>query len=344
MQSRTIPIEDFIELFKSKQYPLLDARSTSEYKRGHIPGAMSLPLMDDEARKIIGTIYKQQGREAAVLKGFELIGPEFHQKIIRASELAPEKNVMVYCWRGGMRSNILAWILQMAGFKVVLLKGGYKTFRHWVIETYSQRRNLIVLGGQTGSGKTEMLHLLQEAGEQIVDLEGIAHHKGSAFGALGQAEQYTQEQFENYLGWNLSYTNQQEPLWIENESRHIGKNQIPNALFDQIRTSAKLVVNVDRQVRADRIMNEYGFFDKDILIEKTMDVSRRMGPQHAKEAIEHLTVGEVRSWVEKMLTYYDKTYDHSGSTQSNKKIVSVDFNWDNKDVSIRNMINKKSEL
>lgn len=344
MQSRTISIEDFIELYKSKQYPLLDARSTSEYNRGHIPGAQSLPLLDDEARKIIGTIYKQQGREAAVLKGFELIGPEFHQKIIRAIELAPEKNVMVYCWRGGMRSNILAWLLQMAGFKVVLLKGGYKTFRHWVIDQYSLSRNLIVLGGRTGSGKTEMLHMLKASNEQVIDLEGIAHHKGSAFGALGQPQQFLQEHFENHIGWELSFTDSSLPLWIENESRHIGKNQIPNALFEQIITAAKMVVNVDWQTRSNRIMKEYGGFDKDILIEKTMDVSRRMGPQHAKEAVEYLTVGDVRSWVDKMLAYYDKTYEHSGSTQNNSKVVTVDFKWEEKEVSVRKMINKKSEL
>ena len=344
MQSRTVSIEDFIALYKSKQYPLLDARSTSEYNRGHIPGAQTLPLLDDEARKTIGTIYKQQGREAAVLKGFELIGPEFHQKIIRASELAPEKNVMVYCWRGGMRSNILAWLLQMAGFRVVLLKGGYKTFRHWIIEQYSQARNLLVLGGQTGSGKTEMLHLLKNAGEQIIDLEGIAHHKGSAFGALGQQPQFLQEHFENHIAWELSFTDSSLPLWIENESRHIGKNQIPNALFEQIRTASKLTVNVDWETRANRIMQEYGYFDIEILIEKTMDVERRMGPQHSKEAVGFLTVGDIRSWVDKMLTYYDKTYEHSGLSQENKKSATVDFNWEDAATGIRKMINRKREL
>jgi tRNA 2-selenouridine synthase len=344
MQSRTVPIEDFIELYKTKHYPLLDARSTSEYNRGHIPGAQSLPLLDDEARKIIGTIYKQQGREAAVLKGFELIGPEFHQKIIRASELAPDKNVMVYCWRGGMRSNILAWLLQMAGFKVVLLKGGYKTFRHWVIDQYSQQRNYIVLGGRTGSGKTEMLNLLAQEGEQIIDLEGIAHHKGSAFGALGQETQFMQEHFENTISWVLSNTNSAEPIWIENESRHIGRNQIPPMLFEQIRTASKLTVNVSLETRTNRILQEYGIFETDLLIEKTQDVSRRMGPQHAKAAIQHLTDGDVRSWVEKMLTYYDKTYEHSGLSQENKKSASADFNWEDAATGIRKMINRKSEL
>ena len=344
MQSRTVPIEDFIELYKTKHYPLLDARSTSEYNRGHIPGAKSLPLLDDEARKIIGTIYKQQGREAAVLKGFELIGPEFHHKIIRASELAPEKNVMVYCWRGGMRSNILAWLLQMAGFKVVLLKGGYKTFRHWVIDQYSLSRNLIVLGGRTGSGKTEMLHMLKASNEQVIDLEGIAHHKGSAFGALGQPQQFLQEHFENHIAWELSFTDSSSPLWIENESRHIGKNQIPPMLFEQIRTASKLTVNVSLETRTNRILQEYGIFDTEILIEKTQDVSRRMGPQHAKEAIQYLTDGDIRNWVFKMLEYYDKTYQHSGMSQENKKVADVEFNWDEKEVGIRKMINKKKEL
>jgi tRNA 2-selenouridine synthase len=344
MQSHSVSVEEFVGIYKSKKLPLFDARSTSEYQRGHIPGAQSLPLLDDEARKIIGTVYKQEGREAAVLKGFELIGPEFHQKIIRASELAPEKNVMVYCWRGGMRSNILAWLLQMAGFKVTLLRGGYKTFRHWVIDQYSLSRNLIVLGGRTGSGKTEMLHMLKASNEQVIDLEGIAHHKGSAFGALGQEPQFMQEHFENTISWVLSNTNSAEPIWIENESRHIGRNQIPPLLFEQIRTAYKLTVNVSLETRTNRILQEYGIFDTEILKEKTLDVSRRMGPQHAKEAIQYLTDGDIRNWVEKMLTYYDKTYEHSGLSQENKKSATVDFNWEDAATGIRKMINKKSEL
>jgi tRNA 2-selenouridine synthase len=344
MQSHSVSVEEFIGIYKSKKLPLFDARSTSEYQRGHIPGAQSLPLLDDEARKIIGTIYKQEGREAAVLKGFELVGPEFYKKIISASEMAPDKVVMVYCWRGGMRSNILAWLLQMAGFKVTLLKGGYKTFRHWVIDQYSQQRNYIVLGGRTGSGKTEMLHLLAQEGEQIINLEGIAHHKGSAFGALGQEPQFAQEHFENHVSWILSDTNSTEPIWIENESRHIGRNQIPPMLFEQIRTASKLTVNVSLETRTNRILQEYGIFDANVLIEKTQDVSRRMGPQHAKEAIQYLTDGDIRNWVLKMLDYYDKTYQHSGMSQDNKKVAEVDFSWEEKEVGIRKMINKKKEL
>jgi tRNA 2-selenouridine synthase len=251
---------------------------------------------------------------------------------------------MVYCWRGGMRSNILAWLLQMAGFKVTLLKGGYKTFRHWVIDQYSQQRNYIVLGGRTGSGKTEMLHLLAQEGEQIIDLEGIAHHKGSAFGALGQEPQFMQEHFENTISWVLSNTNSAEPIWIENESRHIGRNQIPPMLFEQIRTASKLTVNVSLETRTNRILQEYGIFDTEILTEKTLDVSRRMGPQHAKEAIQYLTDGDIRNWVFKMLEYYDKTYQHSGMSQENKKVADVEFNWDEKEVGIRKMINKKKEF
>lgn len=344
MQLRLLEVNDFIDSYRKSNAVLLDARSTGEYEKAHIPGAVSLPLLDNESRAIIGTAYKQQGREAAVLKGFELEGPRFHEKILRALTLAPDKQVYIYCWRGGMRSNILAWLLQMAGFRVTLLKGGYKTFRHWIINHYKTPRNYLVLGGKTGSGKTEMLYLLKQAGEQIVDLEGLAHHKGSTYGALGQLPQYSQEHFENLLGWQLSTLSTSQRIWIENESRLIGKNCLPPDFYDLQIRSPKISVEVDVEVRIKRITNEYACFPVDALIERTIAVKNRMGPQHSKMAVEYLQAGDFQSWITKMLEYYDKTYTHSSDQQPNCVNTPVPFNWDDKEVSVRKLINRANEI
>lgn len=344
MQLRLLEVNDFINAYKKSGAVLLDARSSGEYEKAHIPGAVSLPLLDNESRAIIGTAYKQQGREAAVLKGFELEGPRFHEKILRALTLAPDKQVYIYCWRGGMRSNILAWLLQMAGFRVTLLKGGYKTFRHWIINHYKTPRNYLVLGGKTGSGKTEILHLLQQAGDQMVDLEGLAHHKGSTYGALGQEPQHSQEHFENLLGWQLSDLDPARRIWIENESRLIGRNCLPPDFYDLQITSPKISVDVDTQVRTQRILSEYACFPVDVLIERTVSVKNRMGPQHAKMAVDYLQAGDFEAWVGKMLEYYDKTYSHSSQQQPNSIDTAVPFKWDDHEVSLRKLINRANEI
>ncbi len=344
MQLRVLEINDFVNSFKKSGAVLLDARSSGEYEKAHIPGAVSLPLLDNESRAIIGTTYKLQGREAAVLKGFELEGPRFHEKILRAVTLAPEKQVYIYCWRGGMRSNILAWLLQMAGFKVTLLKGGYKTFRHWVIEHYKTPRNYLVLGGKTGSGKTEILHLMKQAGEQIIDLEGLANHKGSTFGALGQLPQHSQEHFENLLGWELSDLNSAKRIWIENESRLIGRNCLPPAFYELQITSPKISVDVGTEVRTQRIICEYANFPVDILIDRTVSVKNRMGPQHSKMAVEYLQVGDFPGWVGKMLEYYDKTYSHSSQQQPNSIDTHVSFRWDDWEMCLQEIIKKANEI
>lgn len=138
---------------------------------------------------------------------------------------------MMYCWRGGMRSNISAWILTMAGYKVSLLKGGYKTYRNWALQQFILQRNIVVLGGKTGSGKTALLQLIKEKGEQVISLESLAHHKGSAYGSLGQLPQHSNEHFENLLAYQLWQTNAEELLWLENESRTIGYNKIPDSFL-----------------------------------------------------------------------------------------------------------------
>jgi len=242
--SRLINRTEFLEAIKEEDALLLDARSPKEYKHAHIPGAVNVPLLNDAQREKVGITYKKEGRDAAVLKGFELVGPHFADIIRHVRSLGEGKAIYVYCWRGGMRSGILAWLLSTAGFRVYRLEEGYKSYRALVLETLKVPRNIIILGGKTGSGKTELLAELSHLGEQIIDLEKLANHKGSSFGALGQEPQPSNEQFENLLFTCLENLKNDQVIWLENESRSIGSVKIPDSLFDQMRVAGVVEVDV----------------------------------------------------------------------------------------------------
>ncbi len=340
--SATVPIDVFLKHFANEKQVLLDTRSPAEHARAHIPGAISFPLLNNEERVVIGTTYKKEGREAAVTKGFEMVGPKFSDFIKQAKELAPQKEVFVYCWRGGLRSNIMAWVLTTAGFKVTLLKGGYKTYRHWVLSQFEQKRKVLVLGGKTGCGKTELLKELQKCGEQIIDLEEVANHKGSAFGSLGKPEQPYTEHFENLLAMQWCSLSNDKRVWIENESFKIGTCVIPLSLYNQMREAAVVTVEVSYEIRRKRILNEYGNFDKALLAEKTEKIRKRLGGLRLKNALAFLEEGNLNAWCDIMLEYYDKTYTHSDALRNKEKAVL--FNFENDDMQANAALMLKKSL
>jgi tRNA 2-selenouridine synthase len=300
-----------MELARTAGSIVLDTRSPKEYAQGHIPQAVNLPLLDDQQRHQVGICYKEKGQEAAVELGFELVGPFFSQKIKEAKKLAQTRKVLIYCWRGGLRSNIMAWLLSTAGFEVLLLTGGYKGYRGLVLETLRQQRRFLVITGKTGSGKTELLKNLEQAGEHILDLEGLASHKGSSFGSLGQTFQTTQEHFENTITEILDPIPNDHSVFVEDESRRIGKLLVPDGIFNQIITAPCVELEIDSDVRQKRILEEYGGFDKSLLHERTLALARRMGPEKCKEAIEALSADNYAHWSAMMIDYYDKSYRYS---------------------------------
>jgi tRNA 2-selenouridine synthase len=302
---------------------LFDARSPSEYAHAHIPGALNLPLLDDEHRRIIGITYKQEGREAAVLKGFDLVGPRFGDLVRQANGFTDQREVSVYCWRGGMRSQILAWVLQLYGFKVTILKGGYKAYRRRILVSCQQARKVVVLGGRTGSGKTELLKHLATLGEQVIDLEALAHHKGSSFGSLGEPPQPRYEYFENLLAEAWEASDPERILWIENESRTIGKVKIPDSIFDSIRNAPMIEAIIPLSVRKERILQEYGRFPKEDLIEATNRLKKRLGGLRMQDSIQALLEGRKEEWLEHLLVYYDKTYDYGTSLRIPSTIYPI---------------------
>jgi tRNA 2-selenouridine synthase len=319
----SLHIDEFLKL--SETHPILDVRTPAEFEQGHIVGALNLPLFTNEERVIVGTIYKKEGKQPAILKGLEIVGPKLHEYVKAAIQLNKSTTFLVHCWRGGMRSSSMAWFLETYGFKCITLKGGYKSYRKHVLDSFNEQKKIIILGGKTGTGKTLVLQELQNLNEQIIDLEKIARHKGSSFGSLGEKAQTSQEQFENELSFQLSKITPQKKCWFENESRSIGKNIIPAGLWEQMRNAIVLSLNLPLEERINYLAKEYGTFSKEELIAATERIGKRLGGQHVKRAIEALQVGDYKTAFEICLVYYDKTYHYGEEKREKEKVIHYTF-------------------
>ena len=304
-----LPLPDFLQE-PTDHVPILDVRAPVEYAHGHVPGAVSFPLFSDEERARIGTTYKKVSQDKAVLLGLDFFGPKMSQLVQQAQKLAPHKRVRVHCWRGGMRSGAVQWLLELAGFQVELLDKGYKDYRRWVLAEVARPRPLWVLGGLTGSGKTDVLHALAAQAQPVLDLEGLARHKGSAFGAIGQPSQPTQEQFENDLAAALAPLPTTAPVWVEDESRTIGSVHVPTPLFNQLHAAPLVVLEVPREVRVRKLAAEYGQQDPAALAASILRIRKRLGGLVTKEALAAIGEDDMEKMVSLVLDYYDKTYSH----------------------------------
>jgi tRNA 2-selenouridine synthase len=320
----SIFIYDFVDAAQS--LPIIDVRSPSEFRQGHIPGAYNLPLFDDEERAKIGTIYKQQGRDAAFKHGLEIVGPKMKLFVEEAEKIAPQRRLLLHCWRGGMRSRSFGWLLETAGFNVQTVEKGYKAFRNFVLDQFAEEQNIHILSGYTGSGKTDILYALREMGEQVIDLEGLAHHKGSAFGYLGEKSQPTGEQFQNELGMTLYRLNENQPIWLEDESRFIGRRQIPHQLFNQMQSAHVFQVKVSKKDRIECLVQEYGSYPIKELEKSLLKIKKRLGGLRTQQAIEALHNREFERVTELVLHYYDKAYARQLGKRDAGKIrtLSVD--------------------
>lgn len=222
----------------------IDVRAPVEYTKGHIPGAINIPLFEDAERAVVGTTYKKKGRYEAIKSGLTFIGPKLTNflTVIEKHGLKPGDSILVYCWRGGMRSGAVSWLLSLCDFKVAKLDGGYRAYRRWCKQIISRENSppptrIFVLGGYTGSGKTAILNELSLRGEQFLDLEGFANHRGSAFGWIGQDEQPTNETYENLLALAVRRVTDEKPLWIEHEGSHVGSCSVPIGIHKWVLTT-----------------------------------------------------------------------------------------------------------
>ena len=309
------------------EHVLIDVRSPAEYAHAHIPKALSLPLFNDTERAKVGTIYKQVSPESALFKGLDIVGPKMSGFIKKAIKWSPSRKVIVHCWRGGKRSGSMAWLLKFAGFDVMTIEGGYKAYRQYVLQQFeNQSIKAIILGGKTGSGKTLILKELEKRGEQIIDLEGLAHHKGSAFGWIGEERQPSSEQFDNNLFDVFRTLNPQKRVWIENESRSVGSVFIQQGFWNQMRSAPLIHIEVPFEVRVNHLIEGYTLTSQADLVASFEKIKKKLGYNHAKNAIDCVQQGQYAEAAAMGLKYYDKAYNFGFEAHSSpeKHILEVE--------------------
>ncbi|WP_080237978.1 tRNA 2-selenouridine(34) synthase MnmH [Spirosoma rigui] len=334
---KQLSVEEFLE--KAQSLPVVDVRSPGEYDHAHIPGAVSIPLFDNEERALVGTKYKNAGKDSAVLLGLDLVGPKLAGFVKQSKKLNPQtKEVLVHCWRGGMRSGSFAWLLDTAGLTASTLIGGYKAYRNAVLSAFAEPRNLIILGGKTGSGKTDILKELTRQGEQVIDLEGLAHHKGSTYGAIGQLPQPASEQFENAIFKEWRTLDPGRRIWLEDESRNVGSCFIPMALWQQMRAAPVAFLDVPKAVRVQRLVTEYTGIDHGLLVEATQRISKRLGGKVTKDALDALTRNDYATVADLTLDYYDKAYLHGLSQRNQDRVHPLNIEADSPAATARRLI------
>lgn len=303
---------------------IIDVRSEIEFAEGHIPGAINIPILNTEERRIVGKTYKDLGKKKAILKGLELSGPHLHKRLKWAVKLAEKhEHIIVHCWRGGMRSAFFSYLMEFFGINVTVLVGGYKSYRQKVRATFELPYSFKILGGMTGSGKTHIIKELNSQNTKSIDLEGIANHRGSSYGALGMQEQPSQEQFENNLAQELITTGM-NTVWLEDESRTIGARIIPEGIWNQMREAPHYFLDKSFDERLEQIMLDYGHFSLEELIICTQRIAKRLGPQHAKKAVEYLNNNDIKSAFAISLKYYDKTYTYNKNINPLGEIIKID--------------------
>jgi len=331
-------IIDYEKSLKLKNKIYVDARTKEEFKEATIPGAVNIELLNFEERKIIGTIYKNQSPKKAKFKGVELVSPKIPKLIKQVNSLQKKyDNIIIFCSRGGLRSESLAEFSCLAGIEVYRLNGGYKSYRHYILdklENYQFKGELVVLHGNTGVGKTYILKEIEKMGGKIIDLEGIANHRGSAFGSIGLKEAYNQKYFESLLWEELDLKDKKgRKMFVEAESKRIGNSVIPNFFYKKMKDGDDLLIKADIETRVENIYLEY---IKDIkknkeqfkvrvlesinAIEKY--IVKKAGKKCFGELIELAENGDFKNLTKKLLlNYYDPMYKHSQKKIDNYKAI-----------------------
>jgi tRNA 2-selenouridine synthase len=335
---RILPIHAFYQ--QSLSHLLIDVRSPAEFAAGHIPGAHSIPLFSNDERAVVGTLYTQQSKEAAILKGLEFVGPKMADFAKTVNELSQSNKIYVYCWRGGMRSNSFAWLIESLGYEVFTLEKGYKAFRNLVLNSFDKELKLYIIGGMTGSGKTPVLHELKKLGHQVIDLEKLASHKGSAFGSIGEKEQPSNEHFENLLFSEVYHTDADKYCFVEDESRMIGRLSIPDAFYQQMRAARVLKLEIPQEKRVLHLIEDYTHTDSEKLLFATEKLHKRLGGLRVKQITQHISEHNFRDAASLLLEYYDKTYRYGLSTRPEENIINMESDTVDAAVNAKRILEK----
>lgn len=323
MMSTALHIEDFIK--QSHHELVIDVRAPIEFFKGHLPHAINIPLFEDSERAEIGTLYKQQGKDTAVTRGLEIVSPKMVNFVNEVKKLTKNKKVFVYCFRGGMRSNSFAWLMNTSGLDACILEGGYKAFRNYALAAFEIKKNIVLLGGQTGSGKTDILKQLKTNGLQILDLEGLANHKGSAFGSINEQKQKPQQVFENNLFYEFNQIDTNSPVIIEDESQNIGYNKIPQVLWQQMKVATIIKLKIPFELRVLKLVEDYTTADIQTLKDCVMKISQQLGTLNTKLCLQYLNEHNLADVARLSLQYYDKAYNY---TYNKKTQTIIDLTCD----------------
>ena len=339
-----------LEKFRSFKGPLIDVRSPSEYYKGHMPNSINIPLFDNDERSIIGTIYKKEGRKRAVIEGLkffekkmEYLLDNLFMSIDSYKTIANKNNnelfFRIYCSRGGMRSQSIAWLLEKYKLNPITLKGGYKKYRRWILDCFSKKWNIIIIGGKTGSGKTRLLSLLNKNKYQTIDLEEFACHRGSTFGGLGMKEQPSNEEFENKIAEKLYSFKTINNVFVEAESANIGKCKIPHEFFNQMKKSRRIEILRSESNRLKELIDTYSVFKKEELKDSVQRIKKRLGPQRTKIALESIDNEKWDLVCRSVLDYYDRCYEYEKVGKENITLLDLtDKNYDEKILDLINNI------
>jgi tRNA 2-selenouridine synthase len=329
MTANALEVGDFLNA--SKNELIIDVRAPIEFFKGHLPNAINIPLFEDSERAEIGTLYKQQGKDTAVNRGMEIVSPKMTSFVDKVKALSKNKKVFVYCFRGGMRSNSFAWLMNNSQLDAVILKGGYKAFRNYVLKYFEQEQKIILLGGKTGSGKTDILKKLNEQHLQIIDLERIAHHKGSAFGTINEQKQNPQQVFEHELFHQLSNIDANLFLILEDESQTIGYNKIPIGLWHQMKQATIIKLEIPFELRVQKLVEDYTTVNVEALKSCVIKIAQQLGSLNTKQCLQYLDEGNLHDVARLSLLYYDKAYEFS---YKNKKQPIINLNSDTIEANI----------
>lgn len=325
---QTVTVEQFIS--NRMKYRPIDVRSPAEYDRAHIPCAVNVPLLTDEERTIIGDIYRRQGAEKAKMAGLETVAcrlPQMVEKILAASG---EREPLIYCWRGGLRSHSMCSVFSALKYSASQLSGGYRAFRRFIYGFHKQavlKMPVYVLNGLTGVGKTRLLRILQRRGYPALDLEGMANNRGSVFGAAGLGKPRSQKDFEALLAMALLANKNAPYLVVEGEGRRIGHVLLPDYLFRAMSEGRHILLVADLAVRVERIVEEYGRQAEggEELAEAVMALQKRLGTAKCRELAAKIRQGAYHeAALELCCSYYDKYYqDSRGGKENYLAVISA---------------------
>lgn len=318
------------DIYTFERKVLVDIRSPQEYKEFHIPKAINIPLFDDEEKKLIGMLYRQEGEERAKVEGYSIASKKIEELFAKFRSLKEEyKEVIIYCWRGGLRSQELCYVLDGAGIDVMRLKGGYRAYRQFILSDMERRlkeMNFLVLTGKTGVGKSKILSLLKRKGIPVIDVEELAKDRGSVFGKVGRKERVSQKMFDALLYEEIRGLNS-SLLFMEDESRWVGNIHLPEALWKRKERGIFIEIRTDIELRIKNILEEYTREEgwKEDVISSLKKVRKYMGEENYRRVLNLLASEDYEKAVELLIReYYDRRYRYGGRPKIILEYKSMD--------------------